>query len=143
LLEECVVLGRVRGDARNVAYALVNLSTLAVAQGDLARAQIMLDESLSLHRDLGYRTGAVEGVEDVARIAAALDQPGRAAQLLGAATAFRTASGEARPPYLRAPIDRVVAGVRAALGKEAFDAAWAEGAALSIEQAIAAALTRV
>jgi predicted ATPase len=142
LLEESVALGRARGDARNVAYALDNLSTLAVAHGDLARAQIMLEESLSLHRDLGYRTGAVEGVEDMARIAAALDHPGRAARLLGAAAALRTASGEARPPYLQAPIDAVVDSVRAALGTDAFDTAWTEGSALSIEQAIVAALTR-
>jgi hypothetical protein len=85
--------------------------------------------------------GAIEGLEDMVRIAAALGQPRRAARLLGAAETLRGASGVARPPYLQAPVDLAAKAVREALGAEAFDAAWEEGAALSPHQAIEAALT--
>ncbi len=85
----------------------------------------------------------VEGLEDMARIAAARGQPRQAARLFGAAEALRSASGVVLPPYLRAPIDHAVQAVREALGVGAFAEAWAEGAQLSLEQAIAAALTPI
>jgi predicted ATPase/DNA-binding XRE family transcriptional regulator len=141
LLEESLALGRARGDVRNVAYALDNLGTFALAQGDLTRARIAVEESLPLHRDLRETAGAVEGLEDMARIAAARGQPQQAARLFGAAEALRSASGVALPPYLRAPVDHAVQAVREALGVVAFAEGWAEGAQLSLEQAIAAALT--
>jgi len=143
LLEESLALGRARADARNVAYALDNLGTFALAQGDLARARELLEESLPLHRDLGDTVGAIEGLEDMARIASARDHPRQAAQLLGAAEALRGACGLARPPYLQAPVDQTTQAIREVLGAEAFDAAWVEGAALSPEQAIAAALAPI
>jgi hypothetical protein len=61
---------------------------------------------------------------------------------LGAAEAFRDASGAARPEYLQAPFDRTVTAAREALGVEEFDAARAEGRALTWEQAFEEALVR-
>ena len=43
-------------------------------------------------------------------------------------------------PISRAPFDDALASARAALGEQAFDAAWAAGQAMTMEQAIAAAL---
>ena len=45
--------------------------------------------------------------------------------------------GVARFPVYQAGYDAAIESLRDALGEGAFDAAWAEGAALSIEQAIA------
>lgn len=64
-------------------------------------------------------------------------QPGSAA--LGAAGALRQAIGAPRPPNEQAECDRALAGLRADLGEEAFVAAWTEGRALPLEEAIAAA----
>jgi hypothetical protein len=66
--------------------------------------------------------------------------PDRAARLLGAAQALRDtirrrfSAGQARE------LDAEVALLRAALGGPAFAAAWAEGRAMSLEQAVAYAL---
>jgi predicted ATPase len=139
-LEESLVVGRASGDARNIAYALDNLGTFAISQGDLPRAQTLLAESLPLHRDLRDTTGAAEGLEDMAWIAVARGEPRQAARLLGAAEALRDASGAARPEYLLALVDRTTTAAREALGMEEYEAAWAEGGALSWEQAIEAAL---
>jgi predicted ATPase/transcriptional regulator with XRE-family HTH domain len=141
LLEESLALGRARGDVHNIAYALDNLGTFAVAQGDYGRARELLEESLPLHRNIGDIAGAAEGIEDMARIAAALDAPSHAAQLLGAAESLRNASGAVRPLYLRTPVEGTITDVCGALGRETFETMWAEGGALSFEQAIAAALT--
>ena len=44
------------------------------------------------------------------------------------------------PPAERAEYEQVLAGLRAALGEPAFAAAWAEGEAMPLEQALAQAL---
>jgi len=53
------------------------------------------------------------------------------------AEAIRQRTGHVRFPMYQADCDTVVATVRKALGQNDFDAAWAEGATLSTEEAIA------
>ena len=60
-----------------------------------------------------------------------------AARLFGAAEAARQHMGMVRFRVLEADDEARVAALRDALGENDFDAAWAEGAALSIEEAIA------
>jgi hypothetical protein len=64
----------------------------------------------------------------------------RAARLFGAAEALREAIGT---PFARVEQEahrRRLSRVRALLGEEAFAAAWAEGRAMTVEQAMADAL---
>jgi hypothetical protein len=77
-----------------------------------------------------------------------LQEPTYAA--IGHADARRTTRGGCRAhpatdgavlwPIYRAPFDEALASARATLGEQAFDAAWAAGQAMTLEQAIAAAL---
>jgi hypothetical protein len=69
-----------------------------------------------------------------------MGQPERAACLLGASEAIRVASRTPLPPYPVSGYERDVTAVRDALSSETFTAAWAEGRAMTIEQAIAYAL---
>jgi hypothetical protein len=64
----------------------------------------------------------------------------RAARLLGAAHAMREAIGAPHWPSERAAYDADVDVAREGLGDRAFAAAWAQGWAMSLEQAIAYAL---
>ena len=64
----------------------------------------------------------------------------RAARLLGAATGQFEAIGAAMWPADRLEYERTVAAARAALSEEVFAAAWAEGRAMTLDQAIAYAL---
>ena len=64
----------------------------------------------------------------------------RAARLCGAAAALRVAIGAPLHPTERADYERTVAALRVALGDAAYEAAWAQGQALTLEQAIALAL---
>lgn len=68
------------------------------------------------------------------------DNAQRAARLFGAAAALRERAGAAAAARDRAKFERDVAAVRATLGPPAFDAAWAEGRAMPLDQAIAYAL---
>ena len=76
-------------------------------------------------------------VECLARLAAGDGNHQNAARLFGAADAIRHQIGVARFPVYQAGYDAAIGSLRDALGEGAFDAAWAEGAALSIEEAIA------
>jgi DNA-binding CsgD family transcriptional regulator len=60
-----------------------------------------------------------------------------AARLLGAAEAARQRMGMVRLKVLEADDEARIAAVRDALGENDFDAAWAEGATLSTEEAVA------
>ena len=69
-------------------------------------------------------------------------QTQRAARLYGAAASLREAIGSPLGPLGQAEMDRDVAAIRASLGEPAFAQAWAEGRALTLEQAIDDALSR-
>jgi DNA-binding CsgD family transcriptional regulator len=73
----------------------------------------------------------------LATIAAEADNHLLAARLFGAADAARQHMGVARFKILEAVDDATIAVIRNTLGDSEFDAAWAEGAELSIEDAIA------
>jgi len=64
----------------------------------------------------------------------------RAARLFGAAEALRAAAGVPLTPFDRADYDRDVAAIQAQLDNAALKAAWVEGRAMSLEQAVAYAL---
>jgi len=61
-----------------------------------------------------------------------------AAQLWGAAEALRDAIGVPIPPVERADYERSLSAARVHLGERAFAAAWAQGRAMTPEQALAA-----
>ena len=89
---------------------------------------------------MGNRENIGDGLEGLAGTVWGLGHPAQAAHLFGAAAAGRAALGIARPPTDQAAYDQRVAAVRAALGEEEFARAWAEGQAMTLEQAIASAL---
>ena len=62
------------------------------------------------------------------------------ARLAGVATALRRSLGSALPPVDREGHERYLAAARAHLDEAAWEAAWAEGRAMPLEQAIAYAL---
>ncbi len=140
LYEQSVALSREVGDNEIVASCLMNLGAVAVAQGEPARATALYQESLLLHRTMGSIEHVGESLEGLAGAVGGLAQPQRAARLFGAASTARTVLGTPRPPAEGAAYDRHVAAVRVALGEEEFARAWAEGQAMTLEQAIAYAI---
>ena len=109
------------------------------ARGQVAQARALLRESLSYARERDVYL-AVEVVESLAGVVAAGGAGDIAARLWGAASAVRGVEGWPLPPVVRADYDRDVAAARTQFGETAFAAAWAEGRAMTLEQAIAYAL---
>jgi hypothetical protein len=120
------------------------LGRARLAQGDHAGACEFLCASVALLREEGATACLAHTLEGFARLALAPTAdpagPARAARLLGAAQALCDALGSPLMPIEQALYERTVAAARASLGTAAFAAAWAEGRALPLEQAIAAAL---
>ena len=140
LLEESLVLLREVGNQPGQQQALGGLGRVAQAQGDHERAVSLFRESLLLSRTLGGRWQSAHVLAGVAGVFGSYGQPVRAARLFGAAAALREAVGIPLPPVARPEYERDVAAARARLNETTWATAWAEGRAMTLEQAIAYAL---
>jgi tetratricopeptide (TPR) repeat protein len=121
------------------------LGEVAGDQGDWERAAACHAEGLRRCRaDDGRHPQALpQCLSGMARVALARGRPVRAARLLGATFALWTERGPSAweiEPRARRDRDRNLAAARAQLETAEFAAAWAEGQAMSTEQAIAEGL---
>jgi non-specific serine/threonine protein kinase len=137
-LNEAVALFRREGLRFGAAFALTNLAEIALARGDLARAAALW------HDWVDHLSGNVVRLpyflRGLAEIAAASGQTRWAARLLGAEEAHREQIGSTLMPSHVVGYEQTVEDVRAALGEDAFAAAWAEGRRLSADEARAEAV---
>jgi predicted ATPase/DNA-binding CsgD family transcriptional regulator/Flp pilus assembly protein TadD len=142
--EEALALFRALDHRRGTAATLSELASVALDAGETEQALALLAECLDLLGPTGDRYLVVGAIELTARAALLGGAPVPAARLLGAAAAQREAVGAPRSPSRDPAYQRVLASVRAALGKIAFAAAWEAGAALSLDRTLAeAAATRI
>jgi tetratricopeptide (TPR) repeat protein len=142
LQEESLALFRELGYKSGLAGRLLSFGVLMAVRGTYERALAMLCESLTLYRELGGQAGGnvASCLEALGGVAGACGQPERGARLVGAADALRDAAGAPLPRAFRRLYSRVTRGLRAALGDEGFAANYAEGRALSLDEAVALAL---
>ena len=136
LLEEGLGVARDLGLHWAIALALTMLAGVALAQGDIEPATALYQESMALHCRLEDKIGVAEDLEGMAAIGCRNGEFTHAALLSAAAAALRATLGAPLTPATRTRHDEVVTTTRHALGKTAFAAAWAEGAALPMEQAL-------
>ncbi|MGB9222884.1 response regulator transcription factor, partial [Mycobacterium sp.] len=110
---------------------------VALAQGEPDQVERDAHDALVVAaRTRGYLR-VPDNLESLARLAADGGSYPHAARILGAADGIRQRTGEVRFPMYQADYDATVVAVREALEQNDFDDAWAEGAALSTEEAIA------
>ena len=138
LYEECLVIWRELGDRGGNATSLGNLANVAFEQGDYPAARTLAEESPAIRRGLSDRQKIADSLEGLAAVVAALGSSLRAARIWGVAQRLREEVGSPTSPNELPRYDRRVAAARVALGDDsAFDRAWQEGRALTLEQAIA------
>jgi predicted ATPase/class 3 adenylate cyclase len=140
--EEAVAFCREVGNQWNLGWLLLNLGHRAKQQGDRERAYERYKESLAIFRELGNQSGVIYNMESLAMLPGAQQEPERVARLFGAAATLRDAisADDFSSPDARADYERRVSTIRAALGEEAFAAAWEAGRAMSLEEAVRVAL---
>jgi predicted ATPase len=138
--EESLEIRRRSGDRRGVALSLWGLGRVAQKQGNHVTAQARLGESLTIARDLGVNRDIAQNIEGLAATALAQCQTARAVRLFAAAEALRSTIGAPASPVDAAEYGHGMTTARVRLGDEAFDAARAEGQAMTLEEVICAAL---
>jgi predicted ATPase/class 3 adenylate cyclase len=140
LLEESLALRRQLGNKWGVGVSLGTLGWVALRAGDWGRAVARLSESLDVRQEIGDKGGSAWCLERLAEVALAQGQAEKAVCLLAAASALRDSIGSVIDPVDRAEYEARRSALRAQVGEERFAARWNEGRALSLEQAVAAAL---
>jgi predicted ATPase/class 3 adenylate cyclase len=140
LYEESLSLFRRLNLRSDIPASLHNLGHVALAQGKIEDAKKLFIEALRLHLTLKNRVGIAECLAGLAGVAGAEKQPERAARLFGAAEALREGLGARVWPAEQADHERNLSNARAQLSIGAWEKAWQEGRAMSVEQAIAYAL---
>jgi predicted ATPase/DNA-binding SARP family transcriptional activator/Tfp pilus assembly protein PilF len=136
LFEEALTINRKVGNLLNIAGCLKELGWYACREGDYPTARSRLAESLILYQQIGSNLGVVWALERCASLSATMQQFERAARLRGAIAVLREALSMSF-----APDHRSLAATHAALGEAAFTAAWEEGHAMLLEQAVEYALS--
>ncbi len=140
LCEESLAMFQTLGGKRAIAYALRLTGHAVRLLGDLERAAGLYWESLAILGEAGDKWVTTECIEGLAIIASAQGNPERAARLFGVAEAARETFGITMPRPERGDHERFGATTRERLGDAAFATAWAEGRAMTLEQAIEYAL---
>jgi non-specific serine/threonine protein kinase len=138
--DESLDLFRDLGDGWGQALILNNIATLAFATGDFERALALHKTSLAGRRAMKEKWGVAECLEGLARVAEVTGAPAPGAQLLGAADRMRQLYGFPLPPDERPLLEQQMAALRAALGEDAFRAAWEVGQSWTPEEALEAGL---
>jgi predicted ATPase/transcriptional regulator with XRE-family HTH domain len=136
---ESLDMSQALGDRQGSARTLMVLASIARAQGCPGQARAWYAEGLTLGRSVDDVGLAIRGLEGLAAVATDQGQAIVAARLFGAAAAQRALLGAPLLPPDQADVEREVAVAQRIVPRERFLAAWAEGEALSLEQAISEA----
>ena len=138
--EEAIVAFQEIGAPFNAILAKSDLAHMERNQGNHTRAMELYRETIVAFRDVGQRGAVAHQLECFGFIAITQNQFNRALRLLGAAEALRERSGTPMTPDEQTYHEQQLNTLREQMDPNSFAAAWAEGRALTLEQAIAYAL---
>jgi hypothetical protein len=136
----CLPMFREMGDKHRVNMCQSELAHLERYEGHYEKALSMYRQTILEWQRLGHRAAIAHQLECFAQIAKVQEQAERAARLYGAAQALRDKIEIQMTAVEREEYDREVADLRANIDEKAFTLLWAEGRAMSMDQAIAYAL---
>jgi predicted ATPase/class 3 adenylate cyclase len=138
--DECAAIARETGDRFTLGLALAGLAVAARLRGNRGDASELFRETLVIANEFGDQMLVPRALAGLAGLAGLASEHERAARLFGAAAAAREATSRREPRVVSAINERDAAETCAAIGDVAFTAAWAEGRAMTLEQAVAYAL---
>jgi predicted ATPase len=138
--EESLDIALEIGDRLREGIQLINLGLIAQREEEAEHAQALLQQCLTLALEMGHRVLKVDTLAYLAGAAGALGHLKRAARLFGAAEALYNMHGFSHQAADMPEFERSRASVREQLDEATFNALWAEGQAMRLEEAIAYAL---
>ena len=137
LYSQSLAVRRVLGNREGEANSLDGLGRVAGSQGDLPKAYSLQIEALAIRGQGSIPVGLAQSLHALAVLAAAKQSPVLAARLFGAVEASLAVLYNCGLPIWRAEHENSVAAVRAQLDEAGFMCLWAEGEAMTLEQAVA------
>jgi predicted ATPase/DNA-binding NarL/FixJ family response regulator len=140
LAREGAALARELDSRWALARALHALGEIALGQGNYVGARKHFRDGLVAAHAAGVASEVAVALEGLAAVAAARGQPEPALRAAGGAAHVRDTLCVPLYPGQRELIDSRLASTRAALDEAQWDAAWAQGHALPLEQLVADAL---
>jgi predicted ATPase/DNA-binding SARP family transcriptional activator/DNA-binding CsgD family transcriptional regulator len=144
LAKESLAIYRELGDKRGMSLCHIDLGLIELIRGNHEQAGPLLEESLLVLRGSEDKFCLAYGIFGLAAVAGARAQPRRAARLWGAAEALREEIGVVSLTQLELQAydyEGRVSAARTMLGDEgAWERAWAEGRAMTPDQAVEYAL---
>lgn len=138
--EEGLQISSTLDDEMYVSVFLSNLSYIADHRGDYEEARRLTHQALRICWSIGRRLMAAWTISQLAGPEHGLGRSDLGAVLIGAGDEALRVLGARRHPGDLPEHERVVAGIRAALGDETFDRLHDEGAAMSLDQVLALVL---
>jgi len=123
-------------DRWGCARSLADLGHVYCEKKEYDAAQNAYREALQVFAELGYKRGMARVFDGLAGLAAAQRQAARALKLAGAAEHLRRLAGTRLPQTEKAILDENLSAAWKALGEADGKRAWAEGSALSIDDAM-------
>ena len=136
LFEEALEALKKIGDESCAAGATGNLADVAQRKGEFEQAALLLRQSLVSFEKLGNEDAVAGTVERFALLAAATGDEERAARLLGAAET-QLGGTETLSTAFKGERQKLVASLQNSFGDQSFKRFYAEGAAMSLQEAVA------
>ncbi len=138
--EQSLATFRELRDGWGIASVLSDLASLSCDQGNDAEARRLYGESIRMFQELGHQRGIARALECLAASAAAQADAAQSLHLAGAAAALRQRLGAPLTPTEQRRLEKALEFARRTLGNASATAAWMEGWAMPVEQAVREAL---
>jgi len=140
-LQESAVIYEEQGIRLAYLFSRAHLGYLALYQGEITKARSILSETVrDFHSDKN-EDGAMFTLEGMAGLSVAVGKPEIATQLIGWADMVREKLSDPRPPLEQADVDKIITACLIKMGEVAFSDAYDEGKKMSLDEAVAYALS--
>lgn len=136
LYQRALAAFRAVGDRWGCGRSLTDLGFNCSEQGDYSSAQKAYGEALNVFADLGHRRGLARSMEGCAYLSLAQGQATRALRLAGAAAHLRSMIGARLTLAEQQKLDQALARAWKSLSAPEGEKAWAQGSAMTLEEAI-------
>jgi predicted ATPase/DNA-binding CsgD family transcriptional regulator len=135
-LEEAEAMMRAMGDRFNMATVLDSLARVNLRLGANAVARRIYVEGVTIAAEFNDPMNTASCLEGLALLAISEGDAARTIRLAAAAQGLRSASGGSPEPGWRSQVQVGLVAAQTKLGRPAADAAWQQGIALTMEEAV-------
>lgn len=130
------------GSRQDYLWSHVRLGYVALREGHLEEARHIFEESAQAFKKDKNIIGVVFTLEGLAGLYVETGNLSQVAQMIGWADSTREKISDKRPLLEQADVDKLLAACQAKLGKAEFSEAYEEGTKMSLDEAVAFALSK-